>query len=151
MLKSASAAVLAQMNAPPAASSKRTANTLLTLMIALTAELAKALAPLRQSRQSNLPHFQQSVFGASIFRRTKNCFIHVFERSRYKMEIVGTTPFGLKLVESTDTIRLGTDALLLSAYVKRQSKDTALEIGAGSGIISLLLTRRGCFKKILLW
>lgn len=64
------------------------------------------------------------------------------------MDIRETSPFGITLTESADALRLGTDSLLLSAYIKKQSLDSALEIGAGSGIISLLLARRGCFKKI---
>ena len=64
------------------------------------------------------------------------------------MDVCTTNPFGITLTESKDVLRLGTDCLLLSAYIKSQTKDTALEIGAGSGVISLLLAKRGCFKKI---
>ncbi len=64
------------------------------------------------------------------------------------MDTCKTTPFGIKLTESPDALRMGTDALLLSAYIKKQTRDTALEIGAGSGIISLLLAKRGAFRKI---
>ncbi len=63
------------------------------------------------------------------------------------MAICKTNPFGITLTECADALRLGTDSLLLSAYIKRQTKDVALEIGAGSGAISLLLAKRGCFKK----
>ncbi len=64
------------------------------------------------------------------------------------MNTCKTSPFGIKLTESSDALRLGTDALLLSAYIKEQSNATALEIGAGSGVISLMLAKRGAFKKI---
>lgn len=56
--------------------------------------------------------------------------------------------FNVKLCQSESSLKLGTDALLLSAYMRRQSKDTAIEFGAGSGVISLLAAGRACFKKI---
>jgi tRNA1Val (adenine37-N6)-methyltransferase len=59
-----------------------------------------------------------------------------------------TTVFGLTLSEADGSFRLGTDALLLSAYVKENKNAWALEMGAGSGAISLLLAKRGCFKRI---
>lgn len=64
------------------------------------------------------------------------------------MEICKSTPFGLSLAECSNALRLGTDALLLSSYIKQQPTANAVEIGAGSGVISLLLARRNCFKKI---
>ncbi len=63
-------------------------------------------------------------------------------------DILKTNAFSLSLTEAANALRLGTDALLLSAYIKKQSKDTAAEFGAGSGAISLMLSRRSCFKKI---
>lgn len=56
--------------------------------------------------------------------------------------------FDLTLTQSFSTLKLGTDAFLLSSYVKAQKKDVALEIGAGSGAISLILASRGAFKQI---
>ena len=56
--------------------------------------------------------------------------------------------FDINFTESSDTLRLGTDALLLSAYVKESKSASAVEIGAGSGIISLLLAKRSCFSHI---
>lgn len=64
------------------------------------------------------------------------------------MDICKTSPFGITLTESPLALRLGTDSLLLASYIKRQSKDNALELGAGSGAVSLLLAKRECFKKI---
>ena len=64
------------------------------------------------------------------------------------MPTVTTSAFELILSESSETLRLSTDALLLSAYVRDQKKDEALEIGAGNGAVSLLLAKRGVFKKI---
>ena len=59
-----------------------------------------------------------------------------------------TTVFGLTLSEADGSFRLGTDALLLSAFIRENKKAWALEMGAGSGAVSLLLAKRGCFKKI---
>ncbi len=50
----------------------------------------------------------------------------------------------LSLIQKTDGLTFGTDALLLAAYV-RKTKGRGLELGSGSGIISLLLaTREKC-------
>jgi len=65
-----------------------------------------------------------------------------------KARTVKTNAFELTLTESADALRLGTDALLLSAYVRRSKNTSALEIGAGNGAISLLLAKRKCFEKI---
>lgn len=54
----------------------------------------------------------------------------------------------LSLTESGDALCLGTDAVLLSAYIKKNASASALELGAGSGAISLLVAKRGNFKKI---
>ena len=48
----------------------------------------------------------------------------------------------LKLIQRTDGLTFGTDALLLAAYIGDGYRQ-ALEIGAGSGILSLLLATRG--------
>jgi len=50
----------------------------------------------------------------------------------------------LRLIQKTDGLTFGTDALLLAAFVAKKAK-RALEIGGGSGIVSLLLaTRERC-------
>lgn len=65
-----------------------------------------------------------------------------------KAKTVTTSAFDLTLTESSETLRLGTDALLLSAYIKPSKSSSALEIGAGNGSVSMLVAKRGCFKKI---
>lgn len=50
---------------------------------------------------------------------------------------------GLSLIEKKDGLTFGTDAYLLSAYVRRQSKAHAVDLGSGTGIIPLLLLARG--------
>ncbi len=48
----------------------------------------------------------------------------------------------LTLTQFTDGLTFGTDALLLAAYIKKESDAYALELGGGTGIISLLLATR---------
>ena len=48
----------------------------------------------------------------------------------------------LKLIQETDGLTFGTDALLLAGYINGKYK-TGCEIGSGSGIISMLLVTRG--------
>ena len=47
----------------------------------------------------------------------------------------------IQLIQIEDGLTFGTDALLLAAYIDRKYK-TAIELGAGTGIISLLLLTR---------
>ena len=55
---------------------------------------------------------------------------------------------GIKLIQNKKGLTYGTDAFLLSAFIKTKKSGIAAEIGSGSGIISLLLAQRGKFKKI---
>ena len=49
----------------------------------------------------------------------------------------------IKLIQRKDGLRYGTDAYLLSAYVRPAGKARAVDLGSGSGIIPLLcLTRQ---------
>ena len=48
----------------------------------------------------------------------------------------------IKLIQDTDGLTFGTDALLLAGYIRGKFKD-ALEIGGGTGIISMLVATRG--------
>ncbi len=64
--------------------------------------------------------------------------------SLYENERLDVVNDNLSLIQKTDGLTFGTDALLLAAYV-RKTKGRALELGSGSGIISLLLaTREKC-------
>ncbi len=56
-------------------------------------------------------------------------------------ERIDTVNEGIKLIQRTDGLTYGTDALLLSAYVNAIGKIT-VEFGSGTGIISLLLLHR---------
>ena len=48
----------------------------------------------------------------------------------------------LTLIQHSEGLTFGTDALLLAAYINRGAKARALELGGGTGIISLLLATR---------
>ncbi len=51
----------------------------------------------------------------------------------------------LRLIEKTDSLTFGTDAYLLSAYLPKRQKHIGVELGCGSGVISLLaLTKKKC-------
>ena len=51
----------------------------------------------------------------------------------------------LQLIENKNSLTFGTDAYFLSAYLPRRSKAIGVELGVGSGVISLLaLTKKKC-------
>ena len=51
----------------------------------------------------------------------------------------------LRLIEKKDSLTFGTDAYLLSAYLPKRQKSIGVELGCGSGVISLLaLTKNKC-------
>ena len=50
---------------------------------------------------------------------------------------------GLKLIQKSDGLTFGTDAYLLAAYVRRQTRAVAADLGSGTGIIPLLMLSRG--------
>ncbi len=54
----------------------------------------------------------------------------------------------LNITESGEALCLGTDALLLAAYMRKNTRGIAAELGAGSGAISLISAKRGKFKRI---
>ena len=54
----------------------------------------------------------------------------------------------LKLIQKTDGLTFGTDAYLLAAYIYANNGGHAVELGGGTGIISLLLASRKRFSHI---
>ena len=54
----------------------------------------------------------------------------------------------ITLIQKKDGLTFGTDAFLLAAYIKQQKYSHAVELGAGTGIISLLLAAREKFATI---
>ncbi len=54
----------------------------------------------------------------------------------------------LRLIQKKRGLTYGTDAFLLAAFVRPQPRDNAVELGGGSGIVSLLLARTGKIRRI---
>lgn len=54
----------------------------------------------------------------------------------------------IRLIRKTDGLTFGTDAYLLAAFAREQRKGRAVELGTGTGIISLLLAARDRFSRI---
>ena len=54
----------------------------------------------------------------------------------------------LTLISRTTGLTFGTDAYLLSAYLRRKPRGRAADLGAGTGVISLLCAARGMFAHI---
>lgn len=63
-------------------------------------------------------------------------------------EIVTTVNDDITIAEPAAGQRFGTDALLLAAFARRAPRCKASELGAGSGIVSLLSAGRGKFAHI---
>lgn len=61
-----------------------------------------------------------------------------------------TTPINrsISLTQQKDMLTFGTDAYLLYAYLRRKPNGKAVELGAGSGVISLLAASAGKFSHI---
>ena len=55
---------------------------------------------------------------------------------------------GIELIQRTDGQLFGTDAFLLYAFVRPMPTKRAVELGAGSGIVSLLCAQKGKFAHI---
>ncbi len=54
----------------------------------------------------------------------------------------------LSLISRTTGLTFGTDAYLLSAYVRRRHGGFAVDLGAGTGVIALLCAARAAFARI---
>jgi len=50
---------------------------------------------------------------------------------------------GIKLYQPHGGLAFGTDALLLASFVRRQKNASCVELGSGTGVISLLMLARG--------
>ncbi len=61
-----------------------------------------------------------------------------------------TTPINgaLTLIQNKEMLTFGTDAFLLFAYLRKKSKGKAVELGTGSGVISLLAASADKFSHI---
>ena len=54
----------------------------------------------------------------------------------------------LRLIQRRDGLTFGTDAYLLAAFMREKRNAVAMDVGAGTGIISLLCATKGKFKKV---
>ena len=54
----------------------------------------------------------------------------------------------INLIQKKDGLTFGTDAFLLASFIKPRKSGRALELGAGTGIISLLLAAKEKFSEI---
>ena len=54
----------------------------------------------------------------------------------------------LKIYQKRSGLTFGTDAYLLFAYMKRRKDAVAADLGAGTGVISLLAAAKEKFRKI---
>ena len=54
----------------------------------------------------------------------------------------------ISLIQRENGLTFGTDAFLLASFVKPQKSGVAVELGGGTGIISLLCASREKFSKI---
>ncbi len=59
-----------------------------------------------------------------------------------------TVNASLRLTEAQDGFSFGTDALLLSAFVRPRRQGVAVDLGSGSGILSLLLQKKDSFARV---
>lgn len=55
---------------------------------------------------------------------------------------------GLKIIQDDQLYTFSSDSVVLANFVKTKSNDVAVEIGAGSGVISILLQAKNKLKKI---
>jgi len=55
---------------------------------------------------------------------------------------------GLKIIQNKNLYAFTSDSVILANFLKIKPKETALEIGAGSGVISILATKKTRAKKI---
>ena len=54
----------------------------------------------------------------------------------------------ISLIQKKDGLTFGTDAYMLASYIRPRPSSVGVELGAGTGIISLLCAARGKFGKI---
>lgn len=55
---------------------------------------------------------------------------------------------GLKIIQDSDLYTFTSDAVILANFVRLKKGETAVEIGGGCGVISILLSAKNNFKKI---
>ncbi len=66
----------------------------------------------------------------------------------YNDERIDRVNEDILLIQKKNGLTFGTDALILAAFIKPSPRSTAIDFGAGSGIISFLCAARKKFNKI---
>ena len=83
---------------------------------------------------------------ATTSRFSKESFMNKF--SLFEDERLDFVNEHISLIQKKDGLTFGTDAFLLASFIKPNSKKIGVELGAGTGIISLLLAQRNKLSKI---
>lgn len=91
------------------------------------------LALLKKAKRQGVPAF---------------CCIYKIMIELYDDETLTRVNENLELIQKKEGLTFGTDAYLLYAYMKLQKSSVAVDLGCGTGIISLLCAAKGKFKKI---
>ena len=55
---------------------------------------------------------------------------------------------GLKIIQNKNYYTFTSDSVILANFVRLKERDVCVEIGAGCGVISILLSAKNSFKKI---
>ena len=55
----------------------------------------------------------------------------------------------LRLIRRKNGLTFGTDAYLLAAFVRSQPRERAVDLGSGTGILSLLLCARNKVRSVI--
>lgn len=71
-----------------------------------------------------------------------------FEPVLYSGETISEVNESLRLIQKKNGLTYGTDAYLLSAFVREKKLGVAADLGSGTGIISLLCARKNKFSHI---
>lgn len=132
------AVALALTLAPLVASLRVTASTLSMKNSALAAVHAQVFVLLVLLPRNN---FSLTLSEAAKIKGCGSQHLFLLKR-RFQMERIDYVNDSLRLIQKSDGLAFGTDALLLAGYVGGGYKRT-LEIGGGTGIISMLLLTRG--------
>ena len=64
------------------------------------------------------------------------------------MERLDTVNEKIRLLQREDSLRFGTDAFLLSAFCRPAAGADAVELGCGTGVVSLLLAARQTYRHV---
>ena len=116
------------------------------LILASVAVLAQVLALLKLSKKHNSVHNYTDGAGflpASFCKGVKMTDTVLFEGER--LDIVNEN---IRLIQKKNGLTFGTDAYLLAAFMRTAKNARVLELGGGTGIISLLCASRKKFKEI---